>query len=198
LVERKWNLWDCSQSLGGVGVLVKSRPYSLSSSRIGKIFFLSVITVGCTHTNIIDKSTPSDELEKMNRVFSGKRIEIELLSSEKISAEEVHVDSHSVHLRDMETDTAASIALTDIHKITFQSRSQGALEGLGIGFLTWAGLVGTSVLVIGGNFEPADDGPPAKILVYWAFMAGAPIPILGAWIGAGKGSKYTYIFNNKE
>ncbi len=171
----------------------------LRKSYLHVFMIFSIIIVGCTHTRHIPQHPLSDQLDEINKNLSGKKVEIVLAtSSEHIAAENVYVAYDSVHYINTKTNMKKHIAASEVNKITIISHGKGAAEGFGIGMLSWVVLTVASVMIIGDK-GPVEDGPPAiQVVAYYALVGGAPIPILTTFVGAARGSKKTYVFDDKE
>lgn len=158
----------------------------------------SILSVGCIHSRHILHDSLTKELDKINEELAGKRVQIELLGdSKKLTAKNIYLSPDSVYYVETKTNKQDRIDISHVHRIITKNHGKGAIEGFAGGLLTWGGLVGVSILAIGGKVDPVEDGPGEGILVYYAILGGAPLPILGTIIGAAAGSKKIYVFNKK-
>lgn len=156
------------------------------------IFF--VFNLGCIHSRYIHRDRPTEELETVNKELAGKKAQIALFrDAKRLPATEVYLSADSVHYVDAKTGVREQVAISDVHRITTRDHGRGATEGLTGGLIAWGGLVGLSILAIGGKADPAEDGPGEGILVYFAILGGASLPIVGTIIGATTGHKEIYV-----
>lgn len=157
-----------------------------------------IFGVGCSHTRHIRASHPEKEAGKIDRALGWKKAKIIFVGdAPPLTAKNVQVSADSIYYVNAETSDQERVAISDVHRIVTKDHALGAAEGFVFGALSWGGLIGLSFLAIGGEPEPVEDGPGEGILVYYAVMGGAPLPILGTLIGAGIGSRNVYVFNEK-
>lgn len=161
------------------------------------IIIFSILSGGCIHSRHILNDSLTEELDQINEELAGKTVQISLLGdSKKLTAENIYLSADSVYV---ETKTGENyrIAISDVHRIITKNHGRGALEGFAGGLITWGGLVGVTILAIGGKADPVEDGPSEGTLVFYTILGGAPLPLLGTIIGAVAGSKKIYVVNKK-
>lgn len=162
------------------------------------IMIFSILNVGCIHSRHILHDSLTTELETINEELEGKGAQIALLSdSKELTAENIYLSADSVYYVRTKTNEREQTAISDVHRIITKNHGKGAVEGLAGGLITWGGLVGVTILAIGGKVDSAEDGPGEGVLLGYTILGGAALPILGATIGAAAGSKKIYVFNEK-
>ncbi len=168
-------------------------------SCIHLLLILSIMHVGCSSSRFIPPDSLSDELAEINKNLSGKMARIVLTkSSEKIAAKNVSVTSDSVYYVDRKAKVIKQIALSDVHEIIIAQPGKGAVQGLGVGLVGSAALIGLSYASVAGEFdEIVEDGPGPGIVLLYALAAGAVLLVFTTVTGAAVGSM-TYIFDDKE
>lgn len=150
---------------------------------------------GCSHTYVLDKESPNEFIEKVNKKTKRKKGVIRTKDGEKNKGKEITVTVDSSSWIDMKTSYYKTIANSELNQIILNDHGKGALEGLGLGilsgFITGFGIGYLSYSEHGNFFDRKDD---------YATITGTALGLLGGFLGliggAAGGAKEIFMFND--
>lgn len=155
-----------------------------------------VVFAGCTHTRVLTADSP-DALAEINQRGERSTASVTLITGETVSARSLHFAPDLVTWIDPQTGATTSSHTSDVGSVRFMSRGRGALEGLGVGFLTGA-VVGGLVFFLaesgGADCQSCIlDFSPGEAALLGIIVIGVPGAAVGGLVGAGRGSRRVFV-----
>lgn len=140
-------------------------------------------------------------LNRLNDELEGERITTVLTDGKEHDGKNIIVNDHLIYWTDSESGITQSVPSTKINKIITKQHGQGALEGLGIGFLsgfTMGALIGIAITDPDHQSSGFVDLTPRSYIegaLGYGLGFGIPFALLGLPIGAITGHKDIYYIN---
>lgn len=151
--------------------------------RILCLLFLSIFCTGCVYTNHIRLD---DERQRMIMEDQSDRGSARLfVAGESIELESLKIQRDTIRYIPESDGEVYAVHVDSITKYQYKNHLNGAIEGVGFGFMT-AGLAGGLFTLI--NRERSYVGP-----VITGFLTGIAGGIAGLPVGAAIGTTYIYL-----
>ncbi|MCK4679977.1 hypothetical protein KAT82_02535, partial [bacterium] len=108
---------------------------------------LVAMLAGCSHVHPSDPTSSADVVNEVNRVVKSRTVDITLLDTKELWAENVRVTADSTwfdvvgrpsHSRPWQLDIGRGVPTSEIGAISIRRHGRGALEGAAVGFLIGA------------------------------------------------------------
>jgi hypothetical protein len=148
------------------------------------VLALLVVAVGCTHTTVMNPSN-LQTCARLNDDVGHRKAAITLTDGRNFAAKGLLLAPDSTSWLDPRTEELRTVPTAEVMEIRIVRHGKGALQGLGIGFLTGA-LTGAVV-----GFADGDD-PPGWFSMTAEQKAG--VLAVGPVAGAAVGSRDIYRF----
>lgn len=106
---------------------------------------LVAMLVGCSHVHPSDPTSGADVINEVNRAVKDRTVDITLLNTQVLWAENVRVTADSTwfdvvgqpsYARPWRLDMGRGLPTVEIETITIRRHARGALEGAGFGLVT--------------------------------------------------------------
>jgi hypothetical protein len=146
---------------------------------LSRLLIFLILFSGCSTTSLVQTDhLTSDEL---NKKINGKQGLIMLTKNGEIKAKNIQVDIDTTSYIDLKTQNRNSMPTSRIVQINIKKRGKGALQGLGIGFLSGA-CIGSILCIKWGD----ETDVPCMLVVppFFGVFAMLPSTLLGTLIGS--------------
>lgn len=144
-------------------------------------FIAVFLIVGCSHTYVLDKESPVEFIELINKKAKNKKGVIQTKDGKKYNAKAIEVTVNSTSWLEPKTNSYKKRANSELNDIVIKDHGKGAVEGLGVGFLS--GFAGGFVLGYLASSEHAYFGRAGS-----ATITGTVLGLLGGFFGLIGGS----------
>jgi hypothetical protein len=158
-------------------------------------FVAAVLLLGCSHTYVLNKESPNEFVELINKKTKNKKAVIQARDGKKYDAEQILLFKDSTSWIDPTIHSYKERSNSELNQIILNNHGKGALEGLGVGLLSGfaSGYVfGYATYSEHGNFL---DRPST------ATITGIALGSLGGFLGliggAAAGAKEIFMFNER-
>jgi len=166
-----------------------------------KIYYVLWIPIGflildCSHTHRMGLTDIEHYYGGINQKCEGREGKIQAFGNREISGRNIYVTQDSIRWIDPETGSVHALPTSDVTSVEIKRGGRGALEGMGIGFLS-----GATIGAFGG-FASGDDPPGWFSMTAEQKAAGGGLvlglsgAIIGLPVGALVGSKDIFILSN--
>jgi len=153
------------------------------------VFVSMVLFISCSSTYYVKDNESS--YREMNDKLKGKNVTLDLINSEKISAEYVRVTASTTYTAEKNYST------TDINAISVKNHGHGALKGFGYGLLG-GGSFGFLMGYVGYSGKSMLAGSAVDSGFLGAILLGGIGAVTGLVLGALHGEIEEYVFPINE
>ena len=149
-------------------------------TRFSLFLILATILTGCTHSHIV-RPSESKSYVSLNKRGLRQQATITLVKGRKLKGDKLRFAPDSTSWVDPHTQSVIAVPTAEVTHILFVRRGKGALEGLGLGFLTGA-LFGVPFALAGW----------IDIVLFLGPYVGALGGLIGLPVGIAVGSQEIY------
>lgn len=163
-----------------------------------QMILISFLLIGCSHTYMLDKDSPNEFFELVNKKIKKKKGVIRTADGEQYNVKEMKVFVDSTSWADLNAHSSEARANTELDRIVIKNHVQGAIVGLELGLVSGF----ASGALEGAVFYPSGFHSLSSSRTKSAAVSGillAPVGgLFGLIGGAVIGRKEIFLFNQSS
>ncbi len=155
------------------------------------------LVVGCSHVQHIDPTASEDHIAEVNQRVRGRTVTVQLVDLTEFKARDVVVAADSTRMVLLApTRRSTTLSNSSIRTLAVTNRADGALRGLGMGFLVGAaaGAVIGAATVDDNYAAPGDPMSTSESVGTGIALLGTLGAVSGLVLGAVFGEREVYRF----